>query len=67
MTVAELIELLKSVPQDLPVAYELFSEQCLLEPSKIRIEELCFPREDGWIQDERPDKPTREYLVFPGN
>ena len=67
MTVAELIELLNSVPQDLPVAFELFSEQCLLEPNKIRIEELCYPREDGWIQDKRPDKPSREYLLFPGN
>lgn len=23
--------------------------------------------EDGWIQNARPDKPTKKYLEFPGN
>ena len=67
MTVRELIELLQTKPQDLPVAYQIFSEQCLLEADDIRIRALCIPREDGWVADSRPDKPTREYLVFPGN
>lgn len=67
MTVASLIEILKKKPQNIKVAYEIFSEQCLLEEKDIAIVELCHPREDGWIQNKRPDKPTERYLVFPGN
>jgi hypothetical protein len=67
MTVRELIELLKTYPQDLDVAYRLYSENCLLEVESIRIETLCEPREDGWVPNRRPDKPTRDYLLFPGN
>lgn len=66
MTVKELIEFLLQQPQDLLVAYKLHSEQCLLEEIYIEIEELCTPRDDGWIHDMRPDKPTQSYLVFPG-
>jgi len=58
VTVAELIELLKTYPQDLPVCYQLYSEQCMLEPKNIEIASLCVAR---------PDKPTIEYLVLPGN
>ena len=67
MTVKELIELLQTKPQDLLVAYDLYSEQVLLEADDIRIKTLCEPRPDGWVHDKRPDKPTREYLIFPGN
>lgn len=67
MTVAELIALLHTFPPDLPVAYDLHSEQCLMEPQEIRTQELCLPREDGWVPNQRPDKPTQTYLVFPGN
>ena len=67
MTVAELIKFLKKQPQNLKVAYRRFSEQCLLESEDILIEELCEPRDDGWIQDLRPDKNTEKYIVFPGN
>jgi len=67
MTVRELIELLQTKPQDIPVAYAIYSEHCLLEADDIRIEALCEPRNDGWVADARPDKPTRDYLVFPGN
>ncbi len=67
MTVAELITLLQSKPQDLQVAYALFSEYCLLEAKDIDVEHLCEPRPDGWVHSRRPDKPTQEYLVFPGN
>lgn len=67
MTVSELIELLRAYPQDLPVAYRLFSEKCLLEAKDIDIEALCEPRADGWVANKRPDKPTIDYLVFPGN
>ncbi len=67
MTVAELIELLKTYPQDLPVCYQLYSEQCMLEPKNIEIASLCVARPDGWVAHARPDKPTIEYLVLPGN
>lgn len=67
MTVAELINLLENQPQDLQVAFEMYSEQKLLEPDEISIVELCEPRSDGWIQNSRPDMPKRKYLLFPGN
>jgi hypothetical protein len=67
MTVAELIEYLKTQPQGLQVAYRCCSEQCLLEASDIEIRSECLPRGDGWIQNARPDMPKQQYLVFPGN
>ena len=67
MKVSELIEFLKTQPQEIEVAYQVYSEQALLEADCIGVEELCEPRADGWIQNKRPDKPTRQYLVFPGN
>lgn len=67
MTVKELIEFLQTKPPHLSVAYHLHSEQLLLEAKDIEIKSFCLPRPDGWIQDARPDKPTQEYLVFPGN
>ncbi len=67
MTVKELIVFLEKRPQDLPVVYRLHSEQILLTEALIEIEELCMPRNDGWVQDKRPDMPTQKYLVFPGN
>lgn len=67
MTVAKLIELLKTQPQDILVAYCRYSERCLLEKDEISTYEGCKPRADGWIQNHRPDKPAQTYLVFPGN
>lgn len=67
MTVAELIAYLETQPQDIQVAYRCFSEQALLEADEIKIIEACEARNDGWIQDKRPDKPTQRYLLFPGN
>lgn len=67
MTVAELIELLKTKPQNLPVAYQIYSEYALLKPDDIEVEELGYSREDGWVHDKRPDRPSQMYLVFPGN
>lgn len=66
-TVADLIEHLRTLPQDLPVAYHIYSEQSLLEFEDIRIKEFCAPRPDGWVQNKRPDMPSMKYLVFPGN
>lgn len=67
MTVADLIEFLKTQPQDLPVAYRCFSEQVLLAAHDIEIEELGIARPDGWVANKRSDKPSQQYLVLPGN
>ena len=67
MTVAELIAFLQTQPQDLQVAYRCCSEQAVLDADQIYIAEKCQPRPDGWIHDERRDKPTQRYLLFPGN
>lgn len=67
MTVKEFIEYLKTQPQDLQVAFSRYSEQCLLEVDDIIIQDLCYPRPDGWIQDKRSDMPTQKYLLLPGN
>ena len=66
-TIADLIEHLQTLPQDLPVGYRCYSEECLLDFADLKIEEHCAPREDGWIQNKRPDKPSIKYLIFPGN
>lgn len=67
MTVKELIKLLQTYPSDLPVAYSIYSEQCLLEAKDILVAEACEPRPDGWVQRKRGDMPSRPYLMFPGN
>ena len=67
MTVAELIEFLKKQPQDLRVAFKIYSEQCLLDEESITIESHCPARSDGWIQNMRPDIEHESYLMFPGN
>lgn len=67
MLVSDLIALLQTFPQDLPVAYRRYSEQCLLEKSQLCVTEDCSPRPDGWIQHARPDMPKIKYLMFPGN
>lgn len=67
MTVAEFVEFLKTQPQELPVAFKCFSEQCLLEIDDIKVVSLCLPRPDGWVQNARPDRETQRYLLLPGN
>lgn len=67
MTVKELIDLLATYQKDLPVAYTCCSEQVMLKADEISVVDLCHPRPDGWIQNGRPDMPTQQYLLFPGN
>lgn len=67
MTVKELIDFLKTQPQDILVGYKLHSEQCLMTSRDIDIIKMCAPRPDGWIQNYRPDMPSQNYLIFPGN
>ena len=70
MTVKEFIQFLETQPQDIQVAHQMCSEHCLLDEKAISIEELKFPRDDGWIhhswRDEK-DVPKQKYLVLPGN
>lgn len=67
MTVGQLIEELKKYPQDIQVARELHSEQFLMGEDDFFIDELCEPRNDGWIQNKRPDMKSQKYLLFRGN
>jgi len=67
MTVADLIERLKSFPQDLLVGYKCCSEYVLMEADDLCVQSACEPRPDGWIQRKRPDMKEQRYLMFPGN
>lgn len=67
MKVKDLVEFLLTQPQDIKVAFSLYSEQCLLDVESITIIEACEPRIDGWVQYKRSDKPSEMYLLFPGN
>lgn len=67
LTVADLIAHLQSFPPDLLVTYQCCSEQVLLEADLVTVERFGLPRPDGWVHDARPDKPTQEYVSFPGN
>ena len=67
VTVAELIEHLKTLPANLPVAYRCYSETVLLGLLDIQIDQLQPPRPDGWVHDKRPDKEAIDYVVLPGN
>lgn len=65
MKVHELIALLQNHPPNLLIVYEKWSEQCLLEEDDIKVVNLCYPREDGWVPSSRPGKATQNYLRFP--
>ena len=39
----------------------------LLDKESIEIDELCLPRQDGWVAYKRQDQPSQRYLVLPGN
>jgi hypothetical protein len=67
MTVQELIDLLSNFDPTLSVVYQCYSEHDTLEAYQIEVGKLCLPRGDGWVANERPDKETQDYLIFPGN
>lgn len=67
MTVAELIEFLKTQRQDLPVVYQCYSEYMSLEADDIKVQKLQPARSDGWVHHARPDRETIDHLTFPGN
>ncbi len=49
------------------VAYCQYSEFVLLNNKDIKVIKACEPREDDWVQRERPDKKCEDYIVLPGN
>lgn len=66
-TVAELIAHLGTLPQNYPVIYRAFSENCILELKDIEVIEAGVSRSDGWVHDKRSDKAVMTYIRFPGN
>jgi hypothetical protein len=72
MKVKDLIALLHEFPPDLPVVYELYSEQKLLERDDLSVKKLQPARPDGWVAGKwgltgTEELCTVEYLVLPGN
>ncbi len=64
MTVRELIKQLMSFNPELQVVYPLYSEYMSVDSESLETKELCEERQDGWVGHERPDKPTKVYLVI---
>ena len=67
MKVGSLIKLLQTYPEDTDVIYSLYSEYTILKAEDIYLIEAGEPREDGWVSEARPDKPSPQYVCFPGN
>lgn len=67
MTVADLVALLQTFDQSLPVVYRRRSDYTVLEPEEIETVVLCETRSDGWVENARPYKPVKTYLCLPGN
>ena len=67
MTVAELIEFLKTQPADARVAFRQFSDYSEMEFEDIKLQWLQMARGDGYVGSLRSDKPKQMWLVFPGN
>ena len=73
MTVSELIEFLKTQPQDIQVAYKEaetdFSNDraWVLDEQDIKVVRFSQTWCPGGLQIFRDDTPTQQYLVFPGN
>ena len=63
MTVEDLIKILQTHPKDLIVVTDQWSEYRLYEELDVHVECLCEEREDDWVPNARPDKPTKKYLV----
>lgn len=64
LKVRDVIEMLKSYDQDMPVALSLYSEYVLFSPRNVSIVRACEPRSDGWVQRRRPDLLETTYLVL---
>lgn len=67
MKVHELVTFLQLQNQDADVVFCQYSDYTVLEARMIQSAYLCDARSDGWVQDARPDKELKPYLIFPGN
>lgn len=67
MKVKELKAYLENLDPEMDIAYTCCSENVILEEKELEIQDLCEARNDGWVANKRPDKPSVPYLVFPGN
>lgn len=67
MNVGDLVKFLQTLPPDMDVAIQMYSEQRVFTLDEILVIKGCPPRPDGWIQNQRPDVEPQEYLLFPGN
>lgn len=71
VTVGDLVEHLKTFDQSMPVGYHLHSEYQLLGLWEIEVKTAtdwkAHGRTDGWIHEVRPDMPSINYLILPGN
>jgi len=64
MTVKDLIDLLKKFPEDMPVVYQEYSDYSELTEGAITVQELQFPRGDGYVGGFRADKPSQKWLAI---
>ena len=73
MTVAELIEFLKTQPQDIQVAYREFNEYqayetaCVLSRGDIQVARFSVTWGPEYLIAQRGNEAAQQYLVFPGN
>jgi len=67
LTVGTLKKILDQHPDDMYIVYGCRSEQVLMMSDQVNTADLGQARNDNWVHNYRPDKPTQEYLVFPGN
>lgn len=66
-TVADLIAHLQTLPPDILVVYQKYSDHQFMELKELELIWGCAPRPDGYVQGARPDLPQQQYLLFPGN
>lgn len=67
ITVADLIDFLSTQDPKAQIAFKQYSDQRLMYLDDIEVIKGCFPRNDGWVQNARPDKAQQTYILFPGN
>lgn len=67
MTVGDMIRRLQAFKEDLPCCYRNCSEWTAFEEGQIEVRALQEARADGWVGNQRPDRPTRDWVTFPGN
>lgn len=67
LTVRDLVAHLLTLDQDLPVAFEQYSDYTELELRHLTVKLAQVQRGDGYVGIYRRDKEARTWLIFPGN